>query len=307
MYDLNIKPAGSCAYDLIALGEIMLRLDPGEGRVRCAREFKAWEGGGEYNVARGLRRCFGLRTAICTAFANNEIGRLLEDFILQGGVDTRFLKWTPYDGVGRTVRNGLNFTERGFGVRGAVGVPDRGHTAASQLRPGDFDWDHIFGQLGARWFHTGGIFAALSDTTPRLALEAVHAARKHGAIVSYDLNYRPSLWQSIGGPQRAQEINRELARYVDVMIGNEEDFSASLGFSAAGVDHHLVNLDPSAFKHMISNVVQSYPNLKVVATTLRSVKSATRNDWGAICSGGGTFLRGAHPPGSGGAGPRRRG
>src|ERR1041385_162132 len=163
---LTIKPADTCKYDFLALGEIMLRLDPGEGRVRIAREFKVWEGGGEYNVARGLRRCFGLRTAGCTAFADNDVGRLLEDLLLQGGVDTQFIKWVPYDGVGRTVRNGLNFTERGFGVRGAVGIPDRGNTAAAQLKPGDFDWDQIFGKLGARWLHTGGIFAALSDTTP---------------------------------------------------------------------------------------------------------------------------------------------
>ncbi|HLX68175.1 MAG TPA: sugar kinase, partial [Verrucomicrobiae bacterium] len=164
MATLDIKPAGSCKYDLLSLGEIMLRFDPGEGRVRTAREFKVWEGGGEYNVARGLRRCFGLNTAVATAFADNDVGRLVEDFILQGGVATEFIKWMPFDGVGRTVRNGLNFTERGFGVRGAVGVSDRGNTAASQLKPGDFDWNHIFGKLGVRWLHTGGIFAALSDT-----------------------------------------------------------------------------------------------------------------------------------------------
>src|SRR5213594_3499531 len=235
----NIKPAGSCQYDLIALGEIMLRLDPGEGRVRTAREFKAWEGGGEYNVARGLRRCFGLRTAVCTALADNEVGRLIEDFILQGGVDTRFIQWRPYDGVGRSVRNGLNFTERGFGIRGAVGVPDRGLTAASQLKAGDFDWEDIFGKQGVRWFHTGGIFAALSDTTPGLVEEAVLAAKKHGTIVSYDLNYRPSLWKSIGGHKRAQEVNRRIAKNVDVMIGNEEDFTACLGFEVEGVDENI--------------------------------------------------------------------
>src|SRR6266704_125837 len=236
---LKIKPAGKCALDLIALGEIMLRLDPGEGRVRTARQFKVWEGGGEYNVARGLRRCFGLKTAVCTAFAQNDVGGLLEDLILQGGVDTEFIKWVPYDGVGRTVRNGLNFTERGFGVRGAVGTSDRGHTAASQLTPGDFDWDHIFGKLGARWLHTGGIFAALSDTTPQLAIEAVQAARKHGTIVSYDLNYRPSLWKSIGGRKRAQEVNREIAKYVDVMLGNEEDFTDCLGLAVENVDQRI--------------------------------------------------------------------
>src|SRR5579859_4531632 len=218
---LNVKPPGSCKYDLLALGEVMLRFDPGECRVRTARKFKVWEGGGEYNVARGLRRCFGMRTALCTAFVDNDVGRLLEDLVLQGGVETEFIRWRPFDGVGRSARNGLNFTERGFGVRGAVGISDRGHTAASQLKPGDFDWDRIFGQLGVRWFHTGGIFAALSDTTPSLILEAVQTARKHGTIVSYDLNYRPSLWQSIGGQQRAQEVNRQLAPYVDVMLGNE--------------------------------------------------------------------------------------
>ena len=286
---LNIKPDGSCKYDLVALGEIMLRLDPGEGRVRTAREFKVWEGGGEYNVARGLRRCFGLKTAVCTAFADNEVGRLLEDFILQGGVDTEFIKWVPYDGVGRTVRNGLNFTERGFGVRGAVGTSDRGHTAASQLKPGDFDWDRVFGQSGARWLHTGGIFAALSDTTPRLVLEAVQAARKHGAIVSYDLNYRPSLWKSIGGQKRAQEVNREIAPHVDVMIGNEEDFTACLGLEVEGADEHLSRIEVTAFKRMIEKAVKAYPNFKVVATTLRAVKTATRNDWGAICWAGGQF------------------
>lgn len=275
----------------------MLRLDPGEGRVRTAREFKVWEGGGEYNVARGLRRCFGLRTAVCTAFADNDVGRLLEDFILQGGVSTEFIQWVPYDGVGRTVRNGLNFTERGFGVRGAVGIPDRGHSAASQLKPGDFDWDHIFGELGARWLHTGGIFAALSATTPKLVIEAVQAARKHGVIVSYDLNYRPSLWKSIGGQQRAQEVNREIARHVDVMIGNEEDFTACLGLAVEGADEHLSRIDVTAFQKMIQQAVKTYPNFKVVATTLRAVRTATRNDWGAICWAGGKFCQAANREG----------
>jgi len=285
----NIKPPGSCKYDLIALGEIMLRLDPGERRIRTAREFMLWEGGGEYNVARGLRRCFGLKAAVCTALADNEVGRLIEDFILQGGVDTEFIKWIPFDGVGRTVRNGLNFTERGFGVRGAVGISDRGNTAASQLKPGDFDWDYVFGQVGVRWLHTGGIFAALSETTPQLVLEAVQAARKHGTIVSYDLNYRPSLWKSSGGQKRAQEVNREIAKYVDVMIGNEEDFTACLGFEVEGADEHISKIEVSAFKKMIEKTVKAYPNFKVAATTLRAVKSANRNDWGAICWAEGEF------------------
>src|SRR5581483_2049998 len=280
---LNIKPAGSCKYDLIALGEVMLRFDPNEGRVRTAREFKVWEGGGEYNVARGLRRCFGLRTAVCTAFADNDVGRLVEDFILQGGVDTSFIKWVPFDGVGRAARNGIYFIERGFGVRGAVATFDRGHTAVSQLKPGDFDWEDIFGKQGVRWLHTGGIFAALSDTTPQVVVEAVQAAKKHGTIVSYDLNYRPSLWKAIGGKERAQRINREIAKHVDVMIGNEEDFTACLGFEVEGVDEHISKIDVSAFQQMIEKAVKEFPNFRVTATTLRAVKSATRNDWGAIC------------------------
>ncbi len=286
---LTLKSAAACKYDLIALGEIMLRLDPGEGRVRTAREFKAWEGGGEYNVARGLRRCFGFKTAVCTAFADNDVGRLIEDFILQGGVDTEFIRWAKFDGIGRETRNGLNFTERGFGVRGAVGIPDRGHTAASQLKPGDFDWDHIFGKLGARWLHTGGIFAALSDTTPPLVIECVKKAKEHGTIVSYDLNYRPSLWKSIGGQQRAQEVNREIAKYVDVMIGNEEDFTACLGFQVEGADENLLHIDVTAFQRMIETAVKTFPNFKATATTLRAAKTATINDWAAIAWHDGRF------------------
>jgi len=255
MSTLKIKPQSECRYDCVSLGEVMLRLDPGEGRVRTARSFQAWEGGGEYNVSRGLRRCFGLRTAVVTAFADNEVGRLVEDFILQGGVDTSWIKWLEYDGIGRTVRNGLNFTERGFGIRGAVGVPDRGNTAASQLKAGDIDWEKIFGEAGARWFHTGGIFAALSDSTAEVVLEAVKAAQKHGTVVSYDLNYRPSLWKSIGGHEKAQEVNREIARSVDVMIGNEEDFTACLGFEVEGVDENISNIDVTAFQKMIESAV----------------------------------------------------
>ena len=286
---LNLKAAGSYRWDMLALGEIMLRLDPGETRVRVAREFKVWEGGGEYNVARGLRRCFGLKTAVATAFADNDVGRLLEDFVLQGGVATDYILWKPFDGVGRVTRNGLNFTERGFGARGAVGIPDRGNTAASQLKPGDFDWDEIFGKQGVRWLHTGGIFAALSESTAALVEEAVIAAKKYGTIVSYDLNYRPSLWKSIGGLKKAQEVNRRIARNVDVMIGNEEDFTASLGFHVEGADENLLHIDVTAFKKMIEAAVREYPNFKVVATTLRAAKTATLNDWGAICYAGGKF------------------
>ena len=227
---LKIKSADSCKYDILSLGEIMLRFDPGPGRIHTARQFAVWEGGGEYNVARGLRRCFGLRAGAITALADNPVGRLVEDFMLQGGVDVSLIKWVPYDGVGRQVRNGLNFTERGYGIRGAVGCSDRGNTAVSQLKAGDIDFDMIFGKLGSRWFHTGGIFAALSDTTPGVVIEALKAAKKYGTVTSYDLNYRPSLWKAIGGKERAREVNREIAQYVDVMIGNEEDFTACLGF-----------------------------------------------------------------------------
>jgi 2-dehydro-3-deoxygluconokinase len=286
---ITVKDKKSCRYDLVSLGEIMLRLDPGEGRVHTARQFTAWEGGGEYNVARGLRRCFGLQTAVVTALADNPIGRLIEDFILQGGVDTSFIKWVPYDGIGRTVRNGLNFTERGFGVRGAVGTPDRGNTAASQLKVGDIDWDHLFGKLGVRWLHTGGIFAALSETTPGAVIEAVKKAKQYGTIVSYDLNYRPSLWKSIGGQAKAQEVNREIANYVDVMIGNEEDFTASLGFEVEGVDANISHIEIDSFKKMIEKAVKTFPNFQVVATTLRAVKTATINDWSAILWHAGTF------------------
>jgi len=280
---LNLKPKENCAFDMISLGEVMLRLDPGDMRIKTARSFRAWEGGGEYNVARGLRRCFGLNTAVVTAFADNEVGRLIEDFILQGGVDTSLIKWVPYDGIGRTVRNGLNFTERGFGIRGAVGVSDRGNTAASQLKQGDIDWEHIFGTLGVRWLHTGGIFAALSGSTAQVVIEAVKTAKKYGTIVSYDLNYRPSLWKSIGGKEMAQQVNKEIARYIDVMIGNEEDFTACLGLEVEGNDENLNELNIDGYFRMIENAVQIYPNFKVVATTLRSVKTATVNDWSAIC------------------------
>ncbi len=270
-------------WDCLSLGEVMLRLDPGEGRIHTSRQFKVWEGGGEYNVARGLRRCFGLRTAIATALAENPVGRLVEDFILQGGVDTALLKWVPYDGVGRTVRNGLNFTERGFGVRAAAGCSDRGHTAISQVKAGDFDWDAVFGPAnGSRWLHTGGIFAALSASTAQVAVEAMDAARKYGTPVSYDLNFRDSLWKAIGGKAKAQEVNREIVRKVDLLLGNEEDFSAMLGVKIKGVSEDFAELPIEGYSEMLREVASLYPNLKLIASTLRSVHSATSNAWGAI-------------------------
>lgn len=278
---VTVRPAEECRYDAVALGEVMLRLDPGEGRVRTARQFRAWEGGGEYNVARGLRRVFGHRAAIVTALADNEVGRLVEDLMLTGGVDTQHVRWVEYDGVGRAVRNGLNFTERGFGVRGAVGVSDRGHTAASQLTPDAVDWDHLFGDLGVRWFHTGGIFAGLSEQAAATTLAAVQAARRHGTVVSYDLNYRPSIWKAVGGQDAARRVNQEIAEHVDVMLGNEEDFSAALGFEVEGVDAGLDELPVDRFAAMIERVAARYP-FAATATTLRRVRSATVNDWGAI-------------------------
>ena len=280
---LKVKPKSECRWDIVSLGEVMLRLDPGDSRVHTARSFRVWEGGGEYNVARGLKRCFSLDAAVVTALADNAVGRLVEDLIYQGGVDQSHVLWRKYDGVGREVRNGLNFTERGFGVRAALGCSDRGHTAVSQLRPGDVDWEEIFGREGARWFHTGGIFCALSETTPAVAREALESAKRHGTIVSYDLNYRESLWKSIGGKERAREVNRGLAPLVDVMLGNEEDFTACLGFEVEGLDEQHSELEVESFRRMIERAVAEFPNFRVVATTLRNAKTATVNDWGAVC------------------------
>ena len=279
---VSLRPASECTFDAVSLGEVMLRLDPGEGRIRTARTFAAWEGGGEYNVTRGLRACFGLRGAILTALVDNEVGRLVENLILAGGVDTRFVHWVPSDGMGRTARNGLNFTERGYGVRGAVGVSDRGHTAASQLTAADLDLDRLFGELGVRWLHTGGIYAALSETSAQTVIDVVRKAKEYGTVVSYDLNYRPSLWNAIGGHAKAQAVNKEIAPHIDVMIGNEEDFTACLGLHIEGVDENLTDLETDSFAAMIQRAAAEYPNFQVIGNTMRTVHSATRNGWGAL-------------------------
>ena len=286
---LALRPSEDCRFDLVALGEVMLRFDPGDGRIATTRTFAVSEGGGEYNVARGLRRCFGLRTAVVTAFADNPVGRLLEDLVLQGGVDQRYVAWLPYDGTGRGVRNGLNFVERGFGPRPALGCSDRGRSAAAAMQPGDVDWDAVFGRDGVRWFHCGGIFAELSESTAAVALEAMRAARRHGTVVSYDLNYRPSLWKAIGGTEAAAATNRELVEQVDVLLGNEEDFSAALGYSIAGVDEAHTGLDVGAYERLHREVLDGYPNLAVIATSLREAHTATVNDWGGVCSSRASF------------------
>ncbi len=293
---LKIKDPSACLWDEVSLGEVMLRLDPGDTRIHTTRNFRVWEGGGEYNVARGLRRCFGKRTAVITRLVDNAVGRLVEDLMLQGGVDLRYLKWAEFDGLGKKARNGLNFTERGFGLRGAKGGIDRGHTAISQVQVGDFDFEQVFARDGSRWFHCGGIFAALGAHTPDVAIEAMKCAKANGTIISYDLNYRPSLWREYGGSKRAIEVNREIARYVDVMIGNEEDFTKCLGFEVEGVDENLSSLDPAGFRKMIEKVVKEFPNFAVVATTLRGVKTATVNDWGAICWADGEFYSATKRP-----------
>lgn len=291
MSKLIIKSRTDCRWDELSLGEVMIRLDPAERRIKTTRKFDVWEGGGEYNVARALRRCFKQNTALVTAIVKNDIGYLLEDLILQGGVDISHIKWVDFDGVGRKSRVGLNFTERGFGLRSALGISDRGYTAASQLKKGDIDWQQIFDKEGVRWFHTGGIFAALSKTTPQVIIEAMQTAKKYGTIVSYDLNYRSSLWKDNGGKEMAQQVNKEIAKYVDVMLGNEEDFTACLGFAVEGVGEDYRGLKIESYKKMINNVVKSYPNFKVIATTLRTVKTASVNDWGAICWTDGSFYQ----------------
>ncbi len=275
---LTLRPAAQCRWDLLSLGEVMLRFDPGEGRIVGARNFRVWEGGGEYNVARGLRRCFGLRASIATALVDNPVGRLVEDLILQGGVDTTHLHWVPFDGVGSAARNGIYFLERGFGVRAGLGMMDRGHTAISQMRPGDVDLDAVFGPEGVRWFHTGGIMAALSEDATEVVREAMAAARRHGTIVSFDANYRPSLWKSRGGRERSVEVNRSLMPMVDVLFGHEGDVAATLGEDAHRPAWHTLD----TFRPMAERVTREFPTLKVLATPVRRPHTANRNSWGAF-------------------------
>lgn len=289
---LTFKKEEDCRYDCLTLGEVMLRLDPGEGRIRTSRCFQAWEGGGEYNVARALTRCFGKKTGVLTAFVDNEVGHLIEDLILQGGVDTSLIKWLPYDGIGLSARNGINFTERGFGLRGALGNPDRANTAVSQLKPEDYDWEDLFGRQGVRWFHTGGIFAGLSDSCTEVAIEAVKAARKHGTIVSYDFNFRPSLWRAHGGVEKFAEVNRKILPYADVVIGTSYDYREHLGMKDVRVDDTSMDTQAEVFAEMINPVLSAFPNIKLLAHGLRKVNSASNNDWSGILWYGGQVFRG---------------
>jgi len=284
MTELRVRPKEECKYAAVSLGEVMVRLNPNEGRVKTARTFIASEGGGEYNATRALKRVFGLNTAVVTSLPDCEAGHLCEDLMMQGGVDLSYVVWVPFDGVGRKTRLGLNWTEKGYGVRSAKTEYDRGHTAASQLKRGDIDWDKIFKEDGAQWFHTGGIYAALSETTPEVIIEAMEAAREAGTIISYDLNYRASLWKAIGGQKKAREVNQRIAPLVDVMMGNEEDFSAALGYEVKGVDisKKMDIAQTEGFRQMAKDVTKEYPNFKAVVTSLRNAKTALINDWGGI-------------------------
>jgi 2-dehydro-3-deoxygluconokinase len=275
---LQIRSAETCTWDLLSLGEVMLRFDPGEDRISRTRHFRVWEGGGEYNVARGLRRCFGMRTSLVTALADNAVGRLLEDMMLQGGVDLSHLRWTAFDGVGEASRNGVYFLERGFGNRPAMGMMDRGHTAISQLQPGEVDWDSIFAKEGVRWFHTGGIMCALSVSSTEVVREAMTSARRHGVLVSYDCNYRPSLWKRRGGRQGAALVNRELAPLIDVLLGHEGDLAREIGATSQGPPSH----DEESYAAMARVICDDFPNIKAIATTTRKATVANRNDWGAF-------------------------
>lgn len=257
---LTTRDAGGCRYDAVALGEVMIRFDPGDDRVRTARSFRVSEGGGEYNVVRALRRVFGHRAALVTAIGDDEIGRLLEDLLLQGGVDLEHVVWRPSDGIGRAHRTPLNFTERGAGVRSPLTVYDRAHSATSTLRPDEVDWDHLFGELGVRWLHTGGIFTGLSDTTLDTARAAIAAARRHGTVVSYDVNYRPSLWRVAGGPEAHRRVTDEIIGSVDVLFG----------------------VDADGFEATVDRIAERSDTVQVVVTGRRRVRSASTHDWGAL-------------------------
>jgi 2-dehydro-3-deoxygluconokinase len=280
---LRIKAKQECRWDILSLGEVMLRFDPGDRRIVQARQFDVWEGGGEYNVARGLSRCFCQRATVVTALVDNPVGRLVENMMLQGGVDVSHVLWREYDGIGQEARNGIYFLERGFGVRSALGSMDRGHTAVSKLQPDDIDWEQIFGVEGVRWFHTGGIFCSLSERMPELLRKAMETARKYGTVVSFDCNYRPSLWKARGGRQGAARVNRDLLPHIDVLFGHEGDIALEAVESSLKPPMHTAQ----SFAAMAKRVKEAAKDLAVVVSTVRQTRTANRNDWGAFAYGNG--------------------
>lgn len=282
---LKIRSESDCELDLLTLGECMIRLSPpGHQRIELTPYFEAWAGGGEYNVSYALAR-FGLRTGWVSKLVENSLGWFIRNHARTSGMDISEVLWVPYDGSGRADRVGLNFTEVGIGVRASVTMYDRGHTAISHVKPGEIGWKRIFSERGVRWFHTGGIFTALSESCAAVAREALQAAHEAGTIVSYDLNFRSKLWTS----ERAIEVTRELVPYITVLIGNEEDFQKVLGFEVAGTDEHLTKLPVDAYKDMVRRVVDTYPNVQIVGTTLREVVSGLINNWSAIAYYDGQF------------------
>ena len=284
---LKIKPVDSCELDLLSLGECMIRLSPpGHQRIELTPYFEAWAGGGEYNVAYALSR-LGLRTAWTSKLVKNPLGAFIKNHAQASGMDISEVAWVPYDGVGKADRIGLNFTEVGIGVRSSVTMYDRGHAAASHLKPGDIDWKRIFNTRGVRWFHTGGIFTALSESCAQAVKEAMQAAHAAGTIVSYDLNFRSKLWTS----EQAIATTKELVKYIDVLIGNEEDFQKVLGFEVKGTDENLKKLPIEGYKTMVKQVVDAYPHIQIVGTTLREVISGLLNNWSAIMYYDGEFYQ----------------
>jgi 2-dehydro-3-deoxygluconokinase len=289
---LSIKPSSACELDLVSLGECMIRLSPPEfGRIEFAHMMEVWVGGGEYNVAYALAR-LGHRTGWVGGLNDSPMGAVIANHARSAGMDIRHAPVAKYDGVGKANRIGLNFTEVGFGPRASVTLYDRGHSATAGMKPGDVDFAALFGKRGVRWMHTGGIFAALSESTRQVVAEAVKAAHDAGTIVSYDLNFRSKLWKS----EQAIATTKPLVPYIDCLIGNEEDFQKVLGYEVEGVDVEKGELDTSAFKKMVERVVKDFPNIKVVGTTLRGVKSAGVNDWSAIMWHEGTFYEGLSFP-----------
>lgn len=284
---MRIKPVGKTELDLLSLGECMIRLSPpGHQRIELTPYFEAYAGGGEYNVAYALAR-YGMRTGWVSRLVDNPLGHFIRNHARAAGMDISEVIWVPYDGSGRADRIGLNFTEVGTGVRASVSMYDRGHTAVSHMKVGDVDWKKIFREGRVRWFHIGGIFTALSDTCAEVAAESMKAARDAGTIVSYDLNFRSKLWSST----KAIEVTKKLTPYVDVLIGNEEDFQMVLGFEVEGADKNLTKLSIEGYKKMVQRVVATYAHVQVVGTTLREVVSGLVNNWSAIMFYEGVFYQ----------------